>query len=385
MFNFPKTSPLPCPDIKIWSCVFHSLENERSLDIHYRNQSTTLGHDPKIPNYKIMKQLALRERFGTLYRPALILAQLLIPILGIAQLGVALGISLLKPIRKKSSRIHVIATTPNNVRLIESALSQDVDWLQCDFDLLRLSRLATEIRLKGVLHCALSYFQLMIHVLCNIEKRRDMILHTRDSVTLIMLTYYAKTNPSHNFVTDDHYQRWSYLLSHNNQNLHIVQHGFIDNNINFKHSFGLVHKLFVRNSSFVECFAKYYNVLEWTLFTPYIKLENHPYAVNGLFLASSFPSIDAEIQFVKLLRQRSDVPLIIKFHPSHHYDERKQVLCSFANYICPSNQYPACKIFVSNSSFMEYDYRALGIPTVSIINSNNVENAVKTTLQFINN
>lgn len=379
--GLPQVPLYASQDRELWRCVLHALENERCLDLHYRRHSTVLDDDSVIPNYKVMKQLALRERLGFMYRPLLVLVQLLIPALGLAQLGFAAWTCLVRRGRERSIKIHVIATTPNNERLIESALSEKQDRPQYDPDLLRLSQLAAYIRLTGVLQCAAAYFRLMGHIIGSAEKRRDMLLHSRDAVSLLMLAHYAKTNPDLGFVTDDHYQRWSYILSHSSQNFQIVQHGFLDKNIEFEHSFGLVHQLFVRDSSFLPYFTQYYDVLEWKWFPAPILLDSQQYAERAVFLASSFPSIDIEIEFVRILRQRSDVPVIIKFHPSHHYDDRKRVLSSLANHVCSKEQYPACRIFVSYNSFMEYDYRALGIHTVSIARSGDANNAVESILQ----
>jgi hypothetical protein len=375
-----KTLSAACSGSVLWRCVLHALENERCLDIHYRRQNP-LFDVPLIPNYKVMKQRVLFERFGIMYWPILVLARLFIPVLGLAQLGVAAGISIICRARVDSTKFHLIASAPNNIRLIEAALSGKRESHAYDSDLLRLTRLAADIRITGVLRCTSAYCHLLAHIIGNRGRRRDMLLHMRDAIPLLMLTYYVRMNPDHVFVTDDHYQRWAYLLSHNSQNLQIVQHGFIDRDIEFEHKFGVIHRLFVRDQSFVRYFTQYYKVLEWKCFSGLTMLDSNPYAANAVFLASSFPSIDVEIEFVRALRQQSDTPVIIKFHPSHHYDERKQALSSFADYVCSKDQNPACMVFVSHSSFMEYDYSALGIHTVSIALSGGVKAAVEAVLR----
>ena len=368
-------------DTVLWRSVLQALENERCLDIRYRRMNPVLCDDPGMPNYKVMKQKILHERFGIMYLPILVLAQFLIPVFGLAQLVMAAGISIIRRGRGVGAKLHLVATTSSNVRLIEFALSEKGDCPSYDADLLRVTRLAADIRLTGVMRCTWAYFHLLGHIMGSKGRRRDMLLHMRDAVPLLMLVFYAKMNPDHVFVTDDHYQRWSFLLSHSSQNFQIVQHGFLDWEIEFEHAFGVVHRLFVRDESFVRYFAQYYKVFEWKCFSGLTTLDSNPYAACAVFLASSFPSIDAEIEFVRTFRQQSDAPIIVKFHPSHHYDDRKSVLSSFADYVCPEDQNPACRIFVSHSSFMEYDYRALGIHTVSIARFEGARFAVEAVLR----
>lgn len=70
-----------------------------------------------------------------------------------------------------------------------------------------------------------------------------------------------------------------------------------------------------------------------------------------------------------------DLQIIVKFHPVHRYDSRRERLAAYANLVYEGSGNPGCKIFVSYGSFMEFDYRRQGIATVSIARSGSVEAA----------
>lgn len=347
--------------------VIRSLENERRLDLHYRARRTDFDDDA-LPNYKVMKQFAIRARVGVLYRPFIALAQWTMPLVALGQWSLALLVATCMPRPRDSRTVHLIATTPNNVTLVESALLRDgSEPDQIDPGLMRLPRLAAEVGVAGVMAGAAAHARLLGRILLRpAHERRDLLLHSRDAAMLLLLTRYARTRPGHTFATDDHYQRWAYLLSHNCDNLVVAQHGFLDEAIAFEHSGGRIRKLFLRDESFLPYFARYYVIHDHAVFTPVRSLDEGPMSARAVFLASSFPSVDQEIELARWIRQRSDVPILVKFHPSHHYDGRRQTLATLADRVCEAAEYPACRAFVSHSSFMEYDYRALGVATFSI-------------------
>ncbi|WP_141213209.1 hypothetical protein [Janthinobacterium sp. PC23-8] len=355
----------------LWQRIRMALENERCLDLQYRRMHTNLVSDAQVPNYKVMKQLALRNRFGALYGVFIALAVMLTPVLSCFE-WVYSFLLLCRPRKRRPSQVavHVIPTTPGNIFLVDAALksvnTKGMD--ACDSDLMRLSRLVSEVGFAGVLRCVVAHTRLLWYALrLPAGQRRDMILHTRDAFRLIMLAHYAETHPEHTFATDDHYQRWAYLLSHSNSNLLIAQHGFLDPAIVFSHPFGEAACICVRDASFVPYFEKYYTARKFQIFSPPVSLTDNPLSGTAIFLASSFPSIQEEIDLITSIKKRVDVPIIIKFHPSHSYDEKKLVLSSMASYVCDTTEYPACKVFVSYGSFMEYDYRAMNTQVFSIV------------------
>lgn len=353
---------------ELWRSVLGALENERCLDLQFRGNSTSLRDDDRVPNYKVMKQLALRNRLGKLYRPFILVGLVMIPAAAVVDWVYAMLASLF-PVGPQPANLHVVATTPVNIGLIESALSTEPDFREqlVDHDLLSRRRLSAEIGVWNVASCIASHLGLLLHILrFGAGKRIDLIFHSRDAMVLLMLACYARSRPDHGFATEDHYQRWAYLLSQHSPNLSIVQHGALDPNIPFVHAFGAIRTLYLRDPRSRADFEKYYIVRESKLFSPIRKFKKNPFSEFGVFLASSFPYIDAEIELVRTIKARHIIPVIVKFHPAHHYDQRKQVLATLADYICADDEHPACRFFVSHNSFMENDYMACGVPTFSM-------------------
>jgi len=367
--------------------VYRALENERCLDLRYRATSLGLCVDDSVPNYKVMKQIALRNRFGALYRPFITIALLLIPVLAVMQWLYVIPCSIVLRRRPSVATCHIVATNSANISLIKAALSEDLSMqgLSLDSDILTLHRLGAELNIGDVFFCIVSHVRLLGHIL-KIEagKRTDLLLHSRDAFMLLLLACYAGRHFNRGFATVVHYQRWACLLSHQSSNLHIVQHGFLDPNIAFANPFGSVRVLYVRDPLFIQAFASYYRILEIKLFSPLPELVWNPFADTAVFIASSFPSIEAEIELVRLIKAGGDVPVIVKFHPAHQYDQQKQTLAALANYVCPNDVAPSCKVFVSHNSFMEFDYRACGVVTFSISRSGGAANTAQAILNLLN-
>jgi hypothetical protein len=356
------------PPVELWRSVLWALENERCLDLRYRANSTSLRDDEPVPNYKVMKQLALRNRLGLFYRPFIGVALIMIPVVAVADWVCAVVTSLL-PTGVRLANLHIVATTPVNVELIEGALATESGFpaLRVDHDLLSRRRLSSELGLRKVLFCVVCHVWLLLQILGHgAERRTDLILHSRDAMVLLMLACYARSTPDHAFATEDHYQRWVYLLSHHSRHLSVVQHGALDAGIPFAHPFGAINTLYLREQGGRLDFEKYYKVRESKLFLPARKFKRNKFTDSAVFIASSFPHVDSEIELARLIKGVSHVPLIVKFHPAHHYDQRRLVLAALADYICADDEHPACRVFVSHNSFMENDYRACGIPAFSM-------------------
>jgi hypothetical protein len=374
------------PTLALWHSIFHAIENERCLDLRYRTTRTNLQDDDPVPNYKVMKQLSLKNKLGFLYRPFIVLALALMPILAMIQWLLAIIVSVAYAGRVSEATLHIVPTIQGNIGLVETALCADsaMKGRRQDRDILAFGRLCNEVGLSGVLLCIASHIRLLFHILRMDRRRRaDLLLHSRDAFVLLMLVCYAQRHPSHVFATDDHYQRWAFLLSHNCGDFRIVQHGFLDSNIAFAHSFGIVQSLYVCDPIFLPEFATYYKILESKVFSPVTDLTPNLLSEVGLFLASSFPSIDDEIELLTQIKAHRDVPVIVKFHPAHSYDSRKQRLAALASYVCSDDENPICKVFISHNSFMEFAYKARGIPTFSIARSGGPSEAAQAVLALL--
>lgn len=361
----------------LWQRLLEALRNERDLDLRWR--AAVPGLDDGVPNYKVMKQVALRNRLGRLYPLFIALATLAMPLLGLVQWPVALAHALRGRGRDRAPQAHFLVLLPADLPLIEHALPD----LAADTDLLETRKLAAQLGPRAVMGCVAAHVRLVLAILASpAGARRDLLLHARDAFAMLMLGRHAREYPHDTYVTVDHYQRWAFLLSHESANLRIVQHGFLDAGIAFTHRPGRVHTLHVRHPDFEAEFARFFAIGHAVTFTPAFDFVATPAGSDAILLASSFPMVDDEIALLTRLRETTRVPVIVKFHPAHHYDARKSRLASLADHVSERG-HPACRIFVSHSSFMEYDYRTAAAATFSIRRSGGVDNAVKDILQAL--
>lgn len=345
--------------------VFYALENERQLDLRYKE---TFFPQCRFVNYKVMKQVALRHRFGILVTPLLASVALTVPFLAAVNWGKAFILSFrVGRAAASAGTMWLVPTTPTNTALIRDAISSET--LDCEIllinDMVRL--LAPRLGPRALLRVAWDLIRIMRKSISSSGCRVEMLLHSRDALNLLLLAKFARLQYGDVFVTDDHYQRWAYVLSHNAVRFYLVQHGVLDHLICFPHRYGRISKAYVRDQDSINTFRNYYqSVVDAKIYTPVVPLVSNPFSSQGVFLASSFPSLQEEIEVARELKQYGFIPIIVKLHPVHKYDKRVDSLLFLADYICQPNESPACKFFVSHSSSMELIYQSHGIPTVSI-------------------
>jgi hypothetical protein len=364
--------------VKVSERLLRALQNERCIDLRFRQVNPKLASDPALPNYKVMKQVALRRRLGWLYRPAIAAARMSMPFYSMLQWCIALLFSLNRS-RASTANGHVITTVPSNVTLVQAALRNDCELAEITFDtdLLDIRTLAASLGTVAVLRSVVSYSLLLRDIMFGKrDERGDLLLHARDAFQLIMLCHYIDAHPHHWFATECHYQRWSFILSHSAPRWALVQHGFLDTEIDLVNECGSIPILFGRSDLFYDQFRRLYEIGRFVKFAPVKSLQPNKFEGRALFLASSFPSISEEITVLRGVKERIDIPVIVKFHPSHVYDERKFELAALADLICSGADYPDCKVFVSNNSFMEYDYQSVGKKTFAISNFSDVGAAI---------
>lgn len=363
--------------IASWRLVAAALDNERALDLRYRATRTSLPAGGPVPNFKVMKQLALQAQFGRLYPLAITLAPVAVLFAAPWQwLLLAIGAIRAKRCAEAGSW-RVLATTDGNRALIDAALDADPDAEGASRRpvALGLCALGAEIGWRGCWTAVAGHVRLLAHLLARpIGERRDLLLHARDALVLLALTRLAAASRGV-FITDDHYQRWAFLLSHSAKDFRIVQHGFIDDGLALPHAGGAVAFLYLRDALFRTSFDRYYAVARHGIFSPPARFVETPLSGQGILIASSFPSIDDEIKLLDAIRARKDVPVIVKFHPAHRYDARRESLAARATLVYDGPGNPACRVFVSYGSFMEFDYRGHGVPTISIARCGNVDAA----------
>lgn len=375
--SVPRTRvPAPVP---LWKLVAEALNNERAFDINYRATRTTLPKDGPVPNFKVMKQLALQTQLGRLY-PLLIAVAPLAVLLAVPWQWLLLLVGATGGRRAPllDGACWVFSTTEDNRTIINAALDSDPQTAALPRHSIRfgLRALGAEIRWSSCAAAIRAHVRWLQYALTRpAGERRDLLLHGHDALALLGLVSLARQARSI-FVTDDHYQRWANVLSHAAEDFRIVQHGFLDEELVLPHVGGTVTCLYLRDSLFRASFARYYRIVCHRLYSPPASFVQTPLSEGALLLASSFPSIDEEVRLLDAIRAScGDLPIIVKFHPAHRYDSRKDLLAARATLVYEGRGNPGCRIFASHGSFMEFDYRQQGIPTVSIARSGSAEAA----------
>jgi hypothetical protein len=367
-----------------WQRVAAALDNERAIDLRYRATRTSLPVGGPVPNFKVMQQLALQAQLGSLYPLAIALMRVAVLLAAPLQwLLLAIGAAWARK-RSSTDAWRILATTPDNRALINAALDADPEAAARARRplVLGLYALGGEIGWRGWAETVAAHLRLLAHLLGRPNsERRDLMLHARDALGLLALARLASSGSG--FVTDDHYQRWAHLLSHGARDFRIVQHGFLDDHLALPHAGGRVAVLYLRDTLFRPSFERFYAIAEHRTFAPPARFVKTPLSGRAVLLASSFPSIDDEIALLDAIRARADVPVIIKFHPAHRYDARRTKLAARSTLVYDGPGNPACRVFVSHGSFMEFDYRGHGVPSVSITRCGSVDAACREILTLL--
>lgn len=336
-------------------------ENEIALDKKFKKIFVGIQDIQELPNYKVLKQVAIQKKYGLLYWLMVHAYRLSIPLLILAQVIY----SFFEVLRKKTKKYHnhsfMVTTTKTNIDLIQSVSQSNSDILG-----LSIHNLSTQLSYTDYIKCVKEMLK-FCKMIVNHKERSDLVLHSHDCFKVLLFAQFVYKNNKCKYISDGHYQRWSFILSTLCNNFSIVQHGFIDPDIEFPNAFGSINTIYIRDKRFAEMFSQYFTCKEYIIYKQVINLSPVPGRVKGIFLASSFPRIDEEIELIQKITALTKLPIIIKLHPSHEYDSNKKaILLSYASYICEKNEVPECSIFISYNSFLEFTYRDLNIFTFSI-------------------
>lgn len=363
--------------------VYFALCNERQIDVHFSTKVLKEANDDGLPYFKVLKLRTMQKQMGLLFRPAILAAACLVPFWALIQwIQALLASSRAQPNRQA---IQAVETSEANRTLIRRAVTQahfDAT-VPIEFSTHDFAKLAAGLGPVAVLTCILAHIRILDRILTTGPSRTDLLLHARDALSMLMLAEYARRNPDAIFVTDDHYQRWSFVLSHRARRLWVVQHGFLYDDIDFPYDYGRIECLFSRDPLFVPKFRTYYAIDTMTTLPSELVLASSDIEGSAVFLASSAVSIEAELAFIKAFKERSDAPVIVKLHPHHSYDDRANHLTSMADRVAPAQEFPNCRVLVVFNSFVEFEYRALGKKTVSIDRAGSVEHALDEVLHAL--
>jgi hypothetical protein len=349
--------------------LFKAYENEVTLDKRFKTlfEGSIIQPLTNIPNFKTMKLVALKEQYGIFFSLSIFIATIFMPFYIVIQCFYSFFTILFTKKIKASRAIVIVPITSERIPFIKEVINSKADVIN-----LSINTLSRHLTLIDYFKCLKKVIQLTFLFFGKSEvAKSDLILHCHDCVKFLLFCRYVQNNPQCNYVTDDHYQRWAFLLTHLSNNTSIVQHGFLDDGIEFPHKFGKIKIIYLRNETFFKLFSVYYNTFNFEVFKRILNTTEVSNVKKGVFLASSFPRINEEIELLEAIRKHSSLPIIIKLHPRHSYSmEKKTLLLSYASYVCKRDEFPLCTIFISYNSYLEYEYKDLEIFTFSIEKDN---------------
>lgn len=343
-----------------------SLENEIEID---RSIKKAFNIDSELPNFKILKLVNIKNKLGFLFfifKPMYLLYVFFAQIFYTFQSILPL-ITFKSKVRIDNTDKLFLLTTQNNKSLIFDAFhslysnDETFNLNEINFKYLYENLTRYEILKAIILN---TYF--IFYIVSKYKFNFEIIANTRDSLFLIIFIIFLAKQKDNLIITDDHYQRWSYLISIYSNNSVIVQHGYISDKISFKNNFGDIKNILLRDLSFKNSFLKYFQLSTYSILQRRLNTISFTSQFT-IFLASSSIYVDEEIKFINTLKSIiKDFFLIIKPHPVHVYDDRLKSLISFADMVCEKDINPNCNIFISFASFMEFDYKSISIKTYAI-------------------
>ncbi|USU14149.1 hypothetical protein NF701_17760 (plasmid) [Sphingomonadaceae bacterium OTU29THOMA1] len=353
---------MPLVAYRYAATLLAAYRNERALDQHYRRLNPDFDAALRgMPDFKPMALLPLKRRFGRFTHPLLLCAATLMLLRNL--------IGLVRLIGHRAACRHevlMVPTVPSNRALLQSAAEQAPD---AGFNIrpveLTHHGMVRALNRTSRWNVACATVLLYRFLLQEPNGRLSLALHARDTFDMLTLVAFSDQEDGVTIWTEDHYQRWAYVLSHSKCRLRVAQHGFFDETINFPDSFGKIDTLGVRSEPYATMFGRYFHVVEWFLFSTSSSFDDLNHG-SLLLLASSSPHIDAEIDLLERLRNRITLPIAVKLHPAHRYDARSERLLALADIRVSATEKPRAEIFVSWNSFMEFDYQVAGTATWSI-------------------
>lgn len=334
-----------------------------------------------LPQYKIMPLFSLWKRHGRKFLlMLLVLRLLLLPALAVAAIGnVAIaGVSLF---RKR----HSVADLPDSISLPNTNSVKLFHYLFDDFD----QRVSFRCKMPwGMLpylsagdHLrAIFIVWRVLIVICFYReqygvRRRDLIFHSIDVVPLTWFSLFIEKAAlaGKSFITDCNLQRWDYIATQLTDRCSIIQHAYIHGDLEFVHEFGSVDCLYIFDAEFEAVFARYYKFGASAIISPRLDLQQVGEGKRVLFLASSAPYLQFEIEFIRRVKSDLDYFVVIKLHPRHVYESSVEQLVALADKMLSASCFPDCECMVSYDSFLGYEYKALGKKVVFLKDESSIQ------------
>lgn len=375
--------------------VFQAYVNEVCLDRSLKLKF--LSSEPmadNLPQYKIMPLLSLYKRHGKMFLWFLRVLRFAIPpfLLLAALSNILLALVFAVPFFRR-----FVSSLPENICLPNTKNHKLFYYLFDDFDKhvrFECRRPWAVLRYLGFRDyvCALLIVLKVIWLIfrCpqqNGVRRQDMIFHALDLLPFVWFSLFAFKLAccDKKLITDCNLQRWGYVASHFSKNCSVIQHAYIHEDLKFCYSFGAVDCLYLFDVSFKRTFSMYYEVDKIDFIKPKINFDDMGSTKNVLFLASSAPFLDAEVEFLEHVKLNCDFFIVVKLHPKHVYERSVVRLTSLADRIVTSSVFPDCCYQVSYDSFLGYEYKALGKNVLFLKDEVSVQNFFERYNNFGNN
>lgn len=350
--------------------IFESYVNEVCLDRALKQKflGGEKGADA-LPQYKVMPLFSLWRRHGNKLLLILwMLRKTLVPLLAIAALcNLALALWAVLPSQRKS-----VAELPDSVCLPNSNHVKLFDYLFDDFAQNASFRCKRPWAMLPYLSVT-DYIRAMFivwKVLAAIlsyggnqgVRRRDLIFHAIDLLPLTWFSLFVEklSWAKRGIVTDCNLQRWDYISTRLSERCSVIQHAYIHGDIEFIYPFGGVDCLYVFDPEFEAVFSRYYKFHRSAIIRPKLNLQQVGEGRSVLFLASSAPYVQFEIDFLQRVKNNLDFFVVVKLHPRHVYEASVTQLTALADRVLDAACFPECEYMVSYDSFLGYEYKALG-------------------------
>lgn len=354
----------PHPTVKYISCTLaHALLNDATLSEHIAR--TLYGRHDWICNVGAMRLERIRGRSRVLARIIdflLLLVACVLPALAILfSIVFSAGRLLCRSYGRGQNHTSNIAVMPfvstrRNWLAVTCGLSEQ-EVLTIDARGLVRHPLKWSQSAKVPLIVSLAFWRILVeNVSCKLKL--NAVLAGARIVSYAMTSLFLASREGI-VATDSHYNIAAFLGSHLSENFYVVQHGFIDSNIAFPFKFGKIEKLFVRNSTFLSAFSRYYSINNVAKYSkPFNNFRNS--TPKGVLLLCSRPFLDKEIEFLDCMRQLGISPIRGVLHPNHFYS--RQDILALSRYITAfeSDIISRPKVVVSVRSFFNYDFEDAG-------------------------
>jgi hypothetical protein len=360
--------------------IFKAYENEIALE---KAMKTIFGFDKSLINFKVQKLDSIKTNFGLFFPFFYFFYFIYVLFFQLFNLFVFILFLLISLFRSNliANDILFLPTDLKAEPIIKNVYEQllrENDFNHSNrINIFFLLKNLKSLELVEVLFLWVSFYFYLLFFKSN---RILLYFNSIDSLFLILLVKYMSNNEKKLIITDDQCQRWAFLISNISKKAIFVQHGFFPNDIKFPHKFGKVDTFFVRDFCFKDIISLSFDVNKFEILNRNISFIDLGFPLS-IFIASSSPFIDNEIFFLKILRKLKndlDFSIIVKKHPAHVYNtEKLNLLYSLSDHVYSSNENLMCNIFVSHSSFMQYDYSSNSIHTFSLVDYSDYNELVK--------